>query len=626
MQQDLITAASLGVVPDLPKNLAVVAKPPSVKGQIWLAGILSVGILALIMAIIMNRYLPIQEGWFSQYGRLMLDGKLPYRDFYFFAPPLPLFISEAIVKLGNRLIYLRYYGFTERCVLVATLYYVLSRRFSPVAALIGSSTSAVALLAYFTDAIFSYLYTCLLLLLFAVALLQAAYRLPELRRVFLALGGCCAAWAFFAKQSNGLFGTMAMFAAIVVLGPDVRRTLENAFWTAGGWLMGALPFVAWLVGHGIWHPFVQQVFQGAAASKGSFRTIFFGFARRFVEPLSTDTMIVLMLVAAWLAHEKVLRFRQPQAAGRSSSASLWLYASAAVLAILLPYPFRVGAVGTYRLGEATTYFARMSVWLLMLPCLWILRQRLLSLRKRKDGTPDPTVAILSIMSVAWAYGSAMSFSIEQQAVLPGMALLLALAYDWLLLRNARLMRYLVTGVSLVVIAFSVSFKYNWAFAWVGWRQSISQDNIQSHWPQLKGYRLDRPYAAMFDTILDDIATHTDTQDSVFTFPFMPMFNYITGHSQPTFGLVHYWDVCPDWLARADAQRVVAARPRIIISMELREDMWQFHEVAFRKGQPSGQRAIREAIHSLVASGDYQLLHSFKSAFYAYPVYVWWRAK
>ena len=47
-----------------------------------------------------NRYLPLTEGWFLAYARLMAEGKVPYRDFYFFMTPLyPLQMEAFLARL-----------------------------------------------------------------------------------------------------------------------------------------------------------------------------------------------------------------------------------------------------------------------------------------------------------------------------------------------------------------------------------------------------------------------------------------------------------------------------------------------------------------------------------------------
>ena len=186
---------------------------------VWAGGALVVGIVAALLIFIHNRYIPITEGWFSGYGRMMRQGKVPYRDFWFFCQPIPLFIAQVINAVSEKLIYVRYYALIERCIITAVLYFVLSRRFSAAASSIATLTSMVCFITYYTDAFFSYLYTCLLFILLASACLQAAYLHPTRRRLFMILSGSCASLAFFTKQSSGLLETAAVGISILVLSP-----------------------------------------------------------------------------------------------------------------------------------------------------------------------------------------------------------------------------------------------------------------------------------------------------------------------------------------------------------------------------------------------------------------------
>lgn len=43
---------------------------------------------------------PQSEGWFVNYIELIMAGKMPYRDFYYYLPPLNLLIDYAFWKLS----------------------------------------------------------------------------------------------------------------------------------------------------------------------------------------------------------------------------------------------------------------------------------------------------------------------------------------------------------------------------------------------------------------------------------------------------------------------------------------------------------------------------------------------
>ena len=88
----------------------VMEKPHTNKRQNargWvLAALLCVVILAYSSIYFANT-MPITEGWNVNYAELVLHGKFPYRDFYYYLPPLNILIDVMLWKLsfGSLFIY-----------------------------------------------------------------------------------------------------------------------------------------------------------------------------------------------------------------------------------------------------------------------------------------------------------------------------------------------------------------------------------------------------------------------------------------------------------------------------------------------------------------------------------------
>ena len=93
---------------------------------------------------------------------------------------------------------------------------------------------------------------------------------------------------------------------------------------------------------------------------------------------------------------------------------------------------------------------------------------------------------------------------------------------------------------------------------------------------------------------------------------MTLFNYVTDPMQPTFSPVAYFDVCPDFVAIADAIRLRENPPKMIIYMEMPEPIYKLHENMFRNGQTSGQRNIDAAIQEIVKKYKYKKIDTFIS--------------
>jgi len=591
---------------------------------VTLGGCLTVAVVGVFLWLIHNRYYPIQEGWFSYYAELMSRGKLPYRDFYFFTQPISLWIAQAVYTVSDHVIAMRYYGFAERLVLTAALYYFLSRRFSAPASLLATIVSMLSLLTYRTDAFFTYLMTCCLFSLACLIFLYRAFSGRDRALASLLAAGAFASLAFFAKQSNGGAMTATAFALVCWIAPSGRR-LRSAAWFVSGWCLVGIPILGWLAVHGLLEPYYEQVFVGAASSKGSLPMLLVAFWLRLAGPFwpgvarPADYIVLCVALLFWL-----LWRRKALSAGAETSADdprlvLPALAGGSLVCMLIPWflPVSRTAESLLRVWNRPVSGA---VFLVLLGGAVRAAYR----RLRRPET-DPFWLIAWVGGLAWGYSCGFSFAVEQQATVFGVAFLVALAFDRLRFHRQPVRRSVATACLAACMIFAWQ-KEIVAFDWLGWREPIARSGIPSHWPRLAGYETDPRLMSEFDAILDEVSRYSKPGEPVFTFPFMPMFNYVTGRPQPTFAPVHYWDVCPDWVATADAERLRWTRPRMLIVMDVNSRDWKIAEDAFRHGAKSGQRQIRAVIESMVRSGDYKLVHTWVGPGYGTPVRVWARTK
>jgi hypothetical protein len=79
---------------------------------------------------------------------------------------------------------------------------------------------------------------------------------------------------------------------------------------------------------------------------------------------------------------------------------------------------------------------------------------------------------------------------------------------------------------------------------------------------------------------------------------MPMLYAIAERRPATLSLAHWFDVCPDDVARADANRLIADPPRVIVWQVLDEELIEVCEKQFRNGNKSGQRDLIRAFDQI----------------------------
>ena len=514
----------------------------------------------------------------------MRDGRMPYRDFYFFTQPLSLWISRAILAFGDSMVYFRLYGVIERIAIGGLLYLILRRSFSTAATVCGVLAGSFLFVTYSSDAFFSYLYTTLLFILLSSACLQQAWTKHGVARIiWMSATGFAAIWAFFSKQSSGLLAAFAIGVVILLAARSIREAVRDSCAYVAGCIAGSAPFLLWLIAHSAFAPYLDQVFRGAKDSKGSFSTILFGFFTRELDPFA----IVLYLL---LAIPLYRASRPKTAANTPQRAALVAIGLAALASPLLCITLSSGTV--LWVNYTARIVSRFVLYSLFLAAGWLLWKRLNAIARHESPSWAQRNALAAtLITTSWIYGCGMSFSVDQQAALPGLALCLAYLFDRVQIGKKNTGPWLAAGCAAACLFLGVILKWNIGFTWMGWRQPITTADSRSHWPQLAGYRMPPAEAAMFDTILDDIAEHVGPRELLVTTPQIPMFNFISGKHQPFFAPVHCWDVCDDRTARRDAATMRTLRPKMIIELEFDEETRRGQEDAFRKGGPSGQREL-----------------------------------
>jgi hypothetical protein len=504
----------------------------------------------------------------------------------------------------------------------------------------------------------------------ALALMNASEQTTLGRRAgWAALAGLLAGLAFFTKQTTGLFVPGAALLVVCLIFATQRRTAQLAG-LVGAWAAGAiLPagvLLGWLAAEGMLRPYVKDVFAGAAASKGG-PFILVSFLPRVLDARSLVSFVVVGLVAAFVLFAPSWWPRLPQRLAFIGRFDVLLVLCTAVvvavswrlwgtdrLHLWLAYGVAVAAAFVVRrswgrlrfLGAAGRSPRRGLVLLVAVAaagaaCLalpladwrWFWLQNFLhhGYANKLDvvhwtfyfvialtlvmvvlvarGAADRrTLRLLFVAAAAAAvmYAHGLSYVIEEQAVAPGLGLMVGLALEtgavW---RRARTI--VVCAFCVVLLLTCASQRYGWPYDWWGWQEpAIAHATVTSALPGLEGLRLSPTTRTAIDDVTGLVDANAGRPGGVFTFPSIPLFYVLSGHYPTTFALVGYWDVCPDWVARADARRLLAHPPAVIVVLDLPPSVWAFHEKAFRAGRPSGQREIVAALEQIVSGGHYDL--------------------
>ncbi len=641
-----------------------------------------------------NKFYTITEGWFQDFGRYILDGEVPYRDFYLFVPPIwPLMMTVITALSDNLFLAFRIYGVLERLLVVGLAFLILRRSFRADQVFIALLAASAIYISNIQDIFYGYYQTSLL---FILVLLWLSIRLCECddekkRVLYAVLFGACGGVTVLCKLPAGVIMTFILgFCAFFILlkkGAGVWRTVGVAVLAyAAALLLCLLPWVLL----GAFQPMIEQLLMGSS-SKGSILTILFGFFPKLISSLSVKYMLAAAGLTAAIVIGGRYPAKKPGAEGRAAlSLLIGLGQNAVLFLIFLPFLtdahfiryfgdfswklrlllFGIAGAGIFcsvcltkaalekklSMREWICYLAGSAVFSLTVMVLLVYiigcnagyldwnaertHARLgfnhaafyivtaialyYFIRVLTDNTKDRSVRLLTI-AAAWGilYIHGMSNTIEDHAMLLAFSFMACLVLESRFvsmngIKNA--MVYLFCLFSFVCIFVQRCYlPYNWwgvyDIAPVYEADSTYKD------PKLAGLKGNEWAVTAVDEINDIISATKKEGDTMVTFPHISCFNVMSGLKNNLFAKTHFFDVCCDDVAIADAERLKADPPTYLVWMDISQSAWTVHEELFRGGEPCGQHALQEAYEELVASGNYTLL--WKGYVWASdPISVW----
>ena len=571
-----------------------------------------------------NRFLPIQEGWFANYGEMMKRGELPYRDFYCFIQPIPLLISRVIVGCGDKLIYFRYYACAERLLLTLALYWMLRQQFSRLSSFVATVTSVVVMTSCLDDALFSYFATCLFFSVVAMGAFARSFASDRRGGLFLLLGGVFLGLAFYTKQSLGGLMGVTFFWVLIFTARSVREWFGSLMKIGAGFSLIGLPFSIGLLALGVSGDYLREVFLNAVSQKGGASHILTGFFLRLNEPLYLVVTGVMLILFVLLFSMGYLRLKRTEGQPEELNAKLF-YGLLLLFFLMLAAPVTFNATIIPLFIDSGIYFSFLFLIPLVFYATAALLVYFLAHRHRmfqREPSCNPGLLVLTAGSMAVLYAVGMSFQITVAAMTPSLGLCLAFFLDFLSPNRRGVMTYAAMALSVVLVFTGATKKYLSTYWWYGWEDTSLHPPGISRIPQLAGFNLNPAEIAIYERITNIVQQDAGPGDHVFSFPNCPMFNVLTGHLQPTFAPIHYLDVCPDSVAHSDAASLRANPPRLIIWLRATGEQVAFQENSFREGRWSGFNDMEETLRGLTASGPYERVFHQQYNDQSFPIEVW----
>lgn len=531
-------------------------------------------------------------------GAALLAGKLPYRDYFTAGPPLNILKSALLLKVfGTELIVSRTAGVMERLVIAAVLLAWLRRIFAPMPALLASAVTIIVSAGDRTDPIASYNHDAILWGMLSG--FAASYALDQsISRQKLALlaaaSGLCAALSLLTKQTVGLGVTAAVLVLVAAMLVRVATAARARLWITMFSVGFVLPVGATglLLGRmSLLRSCLRMLFVTGPSAKAGHGSDF--LRRALVIGWDNAGWVVLALFALGLSWGALHRFARgaPAEASRFQR-SAWL--AGALLAGL-------GAIGaaaalSFAGFPALHDISKSSVYYVCFGLLVLLGRLGWQLIASPSFSPGSAQSLLFCgVGGSVALMLALSWPAFEAMTLPGLGFLLAAVLSSARPRSLPWVCAILCGMVLMQTWEKLDLPFGFDLQE---EPPVRLANQVSHQPRLRGLRLPATTTAFLDGTASLVREHSTAGETIFTYPEIGLLYSLTDRNPPTFAGSHNMDVVNDAMAIEEAERLRASPPAVIVYTPETEQQMRSAEDLWRRGRPSGQRAIVRAIEDL----------------------------
>ena len=563
-----------------------------------------------------NKYYPITEGWFSTYAWLINHGQFPYKDFYFFLTPLYLITMSIFMKLfGYSILYLRIFGIGIILLLTYFLYKNIEIIFGTTIAAFVTVVgmiyyqSGVAHVAYdFTQFVALYGLIQSYFLLKYVNCLNAKKN-AKIRWVFL--GGVFAGLTFLTKQSNGLMMATIPLVGLLFL---VFSKRKNKFLKIGAYyLLGlAAPVIVisfWLLSNAAFSQFENQVFFNAISAKGGLSQIFFGWIMAMWNPNFIIRLVEILFIITIFGYWKYL-FKKTKETKNNVSNLIMVFASL-IMFFLVIFSLSGRVTKLSLLSEfGASGIGNITIAAISISIVIIITAVVFSLLKKPI---NKSLVLLSFVSLGFIYGNGTSAGLGENGAFIGFCLFVALLMKYKSFFNLGKIFIIIfcIGLSLQYIEIKYERPYYW------W--NVTSPDIRSNLYTtnklsiLHGLYTSSDNIKLLEEVSEEIKTSSTADDSILTFPNIPIFYLLTNRFPPGKTTVHWFDFLPDQLALKEAEAIRKNPPKVVVYLDLGTSVWEAHESLFRDGNLSGQRKIVEAFTNVIKSRNMHISRKYELA-------------
>lgn len=540
------------------------------------------------------------DGWYQSYSWLLLQGQIPYRDFYVYTTPFSILKGAFVLHfLGDNLAVWRGVGIFERMIMGWILYLWIRYYASSVAALISAITTLILFSTHCLE-ILNYCNTDALFYMTIAGWLacRAIHADGRARVVAWVLSGFFAALVGWTKHTMGVGAVVAIGITLLVGLWNREFRLSHLAAFGVGLLLCSVPIMCWIALEGAWPAFISAIVDGGS-SKGPLNNVLLRPLYNYGANAKHLMEAALMGAAAWMLWK-------PRFGDGNSPAGVRLIQFGYAVSLLVGWIMVsiAAAAAAINISMAKRIVSLIySLWcsgcaVALVAWGGLIVQRMCKSESRKQWLAGMLVVSISA-SYIYMYNLSAGSMNESWALWPLSGFVLAFLIDAVPRRWSLSYRFAVALIPVGLISFSIAAKFDIIYSWWGWIDHLNAQEQQCESKKLKGIILPAEQANWIDSVVRAIKANSDRNDKILVVPHLAMLYWLAERRPATYAPVSYFDVCPDYVATADSQKILNDPPKIIVWEKFPEEWDQFHERLFRGGKRSGQRDLAAAINQLI---------------------------
>lgn len=589
---------------------------------------------ALYVALGHSKTMPFAEGWYTYYAQLINEkGLLPYRDFEYLFSPLYIYFIAVVTRIfGYNIIVLRRLGILMFGVIALGVYLfiteIVGRKKAWIAA-VATVTATLYLQSEVVQIFYDYIRLMDIFAVFTVLFLMRAVKAmqqedDQKKKINLIFCGLFNGFFINVKQNVGLIFWAYTVVLLIYLGIYFHHSAKRIVKDLLAYLipLAVVTVVIYLllaVTGGL-TGYLSMTGGGAISAKGGILAILFNWVpnnmRSFKQALPQALPMLLGLVILVVGREAG-RLKDKTGNGcweKLADAMGALYLLGIIALFILEARHASVAYYFVNWSTPTTYWFFEIVFPAFLAFgFWFLY----NIIKKTNKADDYTLWFaLSGAYVAISWGCGNSGGLAEGQATTGVAFVVALTlyclsyYRWI-----KVLQVAVVAACAGVTIQSASKKMVKTYYWWGADEADfwnSKEEIETI-PLLRGIHVSNDTKEVYEEIYKEITENTDTDDTIYCFPQIPIFYSLCDRYDPGVrSKVEWFDVSTDSSVEADIDVLTENPPKAILMYDVGANVYDSHERIFRNGGISGTRKMREFLYNYVYVNDYTFVGIYKT--------------